>query len=104
MSMSDKSDTPTHEMARLIDEVASLSRELAEARAECERLREDEARLNAVRDNYWRLDCFQMPTGAGDADVGWKVIEYHMAAPTERVVAGVSEDNPRAAIDAARNQ
>ncbi len=57
--------------------------------------------LDKVRDESWGLVPFDMPTGGGDADVRWRVLEYHMAAPHERVVAEVYKDDPRAALEAA---
>jgi hypothetical protein len=62
---------------------------------------EDGARLDWLAREYWRLDPFDMPTGGGDADVGWRVVQYHGDAPRERTVAEVYTDDPRAAIDAA---
>ncbi|MGX9392523.1 hypothetical protein ACWX0K_20550 [Nitrobacteraceae bacterium UC4446_H13] len=35
----------------------------------------------------WSLRCVDIPTGGGDADVGWEVVGHHMAKPFERVVA-----------------
>lgn len=67
----------------------------------------DAERLAEIHKNYWKLEPFSMPTGAGDADVGWRVIEFHEAKPTERTVAEVFSDDPRKAIDsaiAAKNQ
>lgn len=61
----------------------------------------DGARLDWLAREYWRLDPFDMPTGAGDADVGWRVLQYHGDEPRERIVAEVYTDDPRAAIDAA---
>lgn len=60
--------------------------------------------LDALRENHWKLEPFSMPTGAGDADVGWRVVGYWMAEPSERVIAEVFEDDPRAAITAAVNK
>jgi hypothetical protein len=62
---------------------------------------EDGARLDWLAREYWRLDPFDIPTGAVDADVGWRVLQYHGDAPRERTVAEVYTDDPRAAIDAA---
>ena len=61
----------------------------------------DTERLDALAANYWKLDPFNMPTGGDDADVGWRVIQYHMGKPQERTVAEVYRDDMRAAIDAA---
>jgi hypothetical protein len=62
---------------------------------------DDTKRLDALAENSWDLRCFDMPTGAGDGDIGWRVIEHHMAKPYERTVAEVFRDDPRQAIDAA---
>lgn len=62
---------------------------------------DDTKRLDALAENSWDLRCFDMPTGADDADIGWRVVEHHMAKPNERTVAEVFRDDPRQAIDAA---
>lgn len=63
---------------------------------------EGDARLiDALRDESWDLRCFDVPTGGGDADIGWRVVSHYMAPPKERVVAEVYHDDPRAAIRAA---
>lgn len=61
----------------------------------------DTALLNFIAAEYLDLRSFGMPTGQGDADVGWRVIQHHMGEPTERVVAEVYKDDPRSAIRAA---
>jgi hypothetical protein len=61
----------------------------------------DKKRLDAMVDESWELRCFTIPSYADDADVGWRVIQHHMQAPHERVIAEVFRDDPRAAIDAA---
>jgi hypothetical protein len=61
----------------------------------------DTALLNILADEYLDLRTFGMPTGQGDADVGWRVIQHHMGEPTERVVSEVYKDDPRSAIRAA---
>lgn len=61
----------------------------------------DTALLNFVAAEYLDLRSFGMPTGQGDADVGWRVVQHHMGEPTERVVAEVYKDDPRSAIRAA---
>lgn len=65
--------------------------------------REDTARLDALRDNSWDLRCFDIATGGDDYDIGWRVIGHWQAKPQERVVGEVYNDDPRAAIDAARS-
>ena len=61
----------------------------------------DTALLNFIAAEYLELRSFGMPTGQGDADVGWRVIQHHMGEPTERVVSEVYKDDPRSAIRAA---
>jgi hypothetical protein len=61
----------------------------------------DGRRLDELAKRSWGLVPFDIPTGAGDADVGWRVIEYHMSKPHERTVGEVFRDDPRSAIDAA---
>ncbi|MCX7509586.1 hypothetical protein OSS46_29675 [Delftia tsuruhatensis] len=61
----------------------------------------DTALLDALAAESMDLRCFDMPTGQGDADVGWRVIQHHMGEPTERVVSEVYKDDPRSAIRAA---
>jgi hypothetical protein len=66
---------------------------------------ETDARLlDVLRDESWDLRCFSVPTGGGDADIGWRVIGHWMAEPCERVMGEVFHDDPRAAIRAAIRQ
>lgn len=58
-------------------------------------------RLDALRENSWDLVCFDIPTGEGDGDVGWRVQAHYMAKPHLRTVAEVFEDDPIGALDAA---
>jgi hypothetical protein len=74
----------------------ALGKNLTEAQGE------DSARLNALLHASWNLECFNMATGGGDYEIGWRVFEHHESAPLKRTVAEVYEDNPRAAIDRAR--
>jgi len=62
---------------------------------------EDTARLDWLQRESDDLRCFSIPTGGGDADVGWRVIGHYMADPQERVIAEVFHDSVRDAIDAA---
>jgi hypothetical protein len=71
--------------------IADLTRQLADARRDAER-------LNAIERESWDLRCFDCCQGE---DVGWRVIAHFMAEPRERVVAEIYTDNPREAIDAA---
>ena len=60
-------------------------------------LTDDTRRLDALAKNSWDLRCFDMSS----EDIGWRVIEHHMAKPHKRTVAEVFRDDPRQAIDAA---
>jgi hypothetical protein len=82
------------EVSEILTALETLQRERDEAVA-------DKKRLDAIADESWELRCFTIPSYADDADVGWRVIQHHMQAPHERVVAEVFRDDPRAAIDAA---
>lgn len=42
--------------------------------------------LEIIEQNCWDLRCVDIPTGADDADIGWQIIEHHMAPPKERIV------------------
>ncbi|NJB80343.1 hypothetical protein [Xanthomonas arboricola] len=60
----------------------------------------DAERIDAIAREYWRLDPIEIPTGAGDADVGWRVSQFVMPNRIQ-FVAEVFVDDPRQAIDAA---
>jgi hypothetical protein len=81
--------------------LAALQAERDALRSALEQRDGDAERLDAIASNYWKVDSFEMPTGQGDADVGWKISAYFQAEPRERVVAQVWHDDLRAAIDAA---
>lgn len=72
----------------------TLEAQLAEAR-------KDQERIDEIVANAWGIVPFDRPTGCDDADVGWRVIQYHQNYPCERVVAEIYDDDPRKAIDAA---
>jgi hypothetical protein len=61
----------------------------------------DAAMLDWLKNESCDLRCIDMPTGAGDSDVHWVVIEHHMAAPHEREIGRSYTDDPRDAIRAA---
>ena len=54
--------------------------------------------LKALRDHGWDLRCFDVPTGGGDCDIGWRVIGHWQAEPRERTIAEVFVDDPAEAI------
>lgn len=60
----------------------------------------DKALLDTLQNESWDLRSFCI----GEEDVGWRVVEFHMAAPHERVIAEVFKDDPRAAIRAAMSR
>lgn len=59
----------------------------------------DTQRLDALRENSWDLRCIDVPTGGGDSDIHWRVVEHHMTEPHERDVGRCYRDEPRDAID-----
>lgn len=63
---------------------------------------DDTEHLDFLSAEYLHLIPFEMPTGAGDADVGWKVLQSHQGRG-DVVIAEVYEDSPRKAIEAARS-
>ena len=60
--------------------------------------------LDALAANYWKLVPFDMPTGQGDADVGWRVIEFHETSPRERVIAETALQDAETEEDADRTE
>ena len=66
--------------------VKSLREENEKLRAELARSSERIDVAKILEDNCWALRCIDIPTGAGDADIGWNVVEHHMAPPKERIV------------------
>lgn len=84
------------EATRRLDEAENQN---AQLREELAIARKDSERLDLLRDNSWDLRCFEIHTGGGDADVGWRVIGHWQAKPNERTVGEVFKDDPRAAID-----
>lgn len=69
--------------------------------AAIEQALKDAERLTAIVENSWDLRCFDMPTGGGDADIGWQVFEHYRTEPCLRVISVEYSDDPRKAIDAA---
>lgn len=63
--------------------------------------RRDSDRLDAIASEYLYVEPFDMPTGMGDADVGWRIRQDFGGTKGIAVVAEVYEDDLRAAIDAA---
>lgn len=61
----------------------------------------DAGRLDFLASEYIKVEPINLPTGAGDYDVGWRLTNFHQQPPCERVVAELFRDDLRAAIDAA---
>ncbi|MCA3183935.1 hypothetical protein [Cupriavidus sp.] len=78
-------------------ELEEAQREVDSMRYQRDAWRADAERLDKLQDESWDLRSFCI----GEEDVGWRIVEFHQAAPHERVVAEVFRDDPRAAIDAA---
>jgi hypothetical protein len=57
---------------------------------------EREALLDVLERECWDLRAVDVPTGGGDFDVAWVVIEHHWTKPREREVGRGS--TPREAI------
>lgn len=57
--------------------------------------------LEALKRESWDLRSFNVPTGGGDYDIGWRVVGHWEAEPRERTISEVFEDDPAAAIRAA---
>lgn len=54
--------------------------------------------LDALAANYWDLKCIDIPTGGGDADVDWIIVEHHMGKKGDVTIAQAYTDDPRAAL------
>ena len=61
----------------------------------------DSRRLDFIAAEYLHIIPFDMPTGAGDADVGWRALQSHMGNG-DIEIAVVYRDDIREVIDAAR--
>lgn len=79
--------------ARVLTERDALARQVEE-------LTKDKAMLDTVEAKCWDVRCENTMVGFDDCDVGWMVIEHHMADPKERQV-GIMGDTPREAITSA---
>jgi hypothetical protein len=80
------------DIALAADALEAKERENAE-------LRKDRDRIDTIAGEYLTLEAFEMPTGGGDADIGWRVLQNHCGEVKPRVMAEVFKDDFRAAID-----
>jgi protein-tyrosine-phosphatase len=97
----DRAQTLTNEHVDALDIAIKIQRgmfKLPEPRAEVT----DTARLDWLRDETCDLRCIDIPTGAGDSEVRWVVVQHHMSKPNEREIGRSVTEEPREAIDAAR--
>ncbi|BCQ23113.1 hypothetical protein NK8_12380 [Caballeronia sp. NK8] len=82
--------------APILDAIAALRERIAG-------MEKDAERLDWLREESCDLRCIDIPTGGGDSDVRWIVVQHHMSAPHEREITRSTTDEPRDAIDAARS-
>ena len=83
--------------------VGRLVKEHNRLRAELKASQADVERLTYIASEYLKIDSFNIPTGQGDADVGWRISQYRMGWPSEKVMHEHFSDDLRAAIDATRS-
>ncbi|WP_329832734.1 hypothetical protein [Stenotrophomonas geniculata] len=91
-------DYPDEGVHYLGDLDADCSVELARVEA---MLPSDGSLIDHLAANCLDLRCIRVPTGGGDAEVEWVVIEHQQAEPQEREIGRAS--NPRKAIEASRS-
>lgn len=61
--------------------------------------------FNTLIDYSWDLRCLKVPTGGGDFNIQWVIIEHHQREPKGRELGRAYGDDPREAIrDALRNK
>lgn len=78
------------------DKMLGLERQNAE-------MKRDKELLDAMASEYWVVGPFAMPTpGSGDADVGWRILQYHCGELKPRIVAEILKDDLRAALQAGK--
>lgn len=97
-------DAESSEFTRLRDKFAPAIRKQLIALAapqQAEGVPSDTERLNWIEREYVQVDTFSMPTGAGDADVGWTFKEWYEGEREPRLIYRHYKDDLRAAIDAA---
>lgn len=71
----------------------------AEAVRENVTFRRDGERLNLLGRKCIGLVPYDIPTGSGDADVGWKLLQWNIGEKEPRVLAQVNSEDPRDVID-----
>ena len=81
--------------------IMGLQEELAALKAELAELRADKRRLDWLGNEYVFTEPFDMPTGGGDADVGWRLAQEHMGKKERVVLSEEFRDDLRQTIDKA---
>lgn len=75
------------DIASALATITSEAEARISAEAERDAARAEVELLNVIERECWDVRCVDEPTpGGDDGDVGWVVIEHHMAAPNERQV------------------
>ena len=85
-----------------VSDAGIIAAEVRRLREENERLRKDAERLDWISEEYAHLQPFGIPTGEGDYDTGWRVLQEHCCRPSPQTIAEVYSDSVRDVIDAAR--
>jgi hypothetical protein len=80
---------------------AAILREMVEA---LNAAIKDHRRLEYIQNEYLCVEPFNIPTGQGDADVGWEVSQWHEGKPTPISLVTHYRDDVRAAIDETMNK
>jgi hypothetical protein len=87
------------EAAQHIDLLESQIAALMAAESGADKVKTDDTQLlDAMASNYWDIKCIDVPTGGGDADVDWIVVEHHMGKKGDVVIAQAHSDDPRRAL------
>ncbi|OSN39540.1 hypothetical protein [Pseudomonas syringae] len=85
-----------------LDYLIELARKAGALRAECEALRKDKDRLDALEGNFWDVrHSSEALADTGDYTSGVEVIGHWMDKPFERVIGENYTESLRAAIDQA---
>lgn len=90
------------EVAGLRTGYEAYERVNAELKAECEALRKDKDRLDALESNFWDVRHDSHPIAdTGDSSSSLEIVGHWMDKPFERVIGEDWNENLRAAIDQA---
>lgn len=102
MKHMDEHDRLRAEVAGLKTGYEAYERVNAELKAECEALRKDKDRLDALESNFWDVRHDSHPIAdTGDSSSSLEIVGHWMDKPFERVIGEDWNENLRAAIDQA---